>query len=253
MTSSIELIEKSTNIENNEANDNSSKLLLIEPKDYLSDTLNKGKLKSNYQVTRMLTEESNRSGLSDYLLDHNPDMIVLELDGNERTNLKSIRDVRVLFEGLLIVVANKHDETEQIEAFRLGVDDYLERPENSQLLIMRIASLIRRKNDKSLPVELASITLGDVCLLPQSQKCLINGDAVKLTTFEFNLVTFLLEHPDQVLSRDMLYFSLLGRTYNGVERTLDVRMSQLREKLTFAGMKKNQIETVWGQGYMLSH
>ena len=50
-----------------------------------------------------------------------------------------------------------------------------------------------------------------------------------------------------------LYSSLLRRAYNGVERTLDVRVSQLREKLTAAGMQKNKIETVWGQGYMLSN
>ena len=50
----------------------------------------------------------------------------------------------------------------------------------------------------------------------------------------------------------MLYSRLLGRVYNGVERTLDVRMSQLRDKLANVGMAKVQIETIWGQGYMLS-
>jgi two-component system OmpR family response regulator len=52
------------------------------------------------------------------------------------------------------------------------------------------------------------------------------------------------------LQVERVYSTLLNRVYNGVERTLDVRMSQLREKLTVGGMKNNQIETVWGQGYM---
>lgn len=54
------------------------------------------------------------------------------------------------------------------------------------------------------------------------------------------------------MSRDFIYKTLLGRDYNGSERTIDVRMSQLRDKITRQGQQKTRIETVWGQGYMLN-
>jgi len=164
-----------------------------------------------------------------------------------------IRDIRTLFHGLLVIVSSQNNEQEQLDVFKLGADDYLAKPIDSRILMMRIAALFRRQHDKTNQVELASLTLGDVCLQPKSQRCFINGDVVKLTTFEFNLLKLLLERQGQILSRDQLYHTLLNRPYSGVERTLDVRMSQLREKLTLAGMIKNQIETVWGQGYMLNN
>ena len=134
----------------------------------------------------------------------------------------------------------------------LGADDYLLKPIDSRILMKRIEMLFRRQIKNTGHIELASMTVGDLCLQPQSQKCFIDGKGVKLTTFEFNLLKSLVEHQGNILSRDELYNTLLRRAYNGVERTLDVRMSQLREKLTKGGMKNHQIETVWGQGYMLS-
>jgi len=100
--------------------------------------------------------------------------------------------------------------------------------------------------------ELASLSVGDICLEPKAQRCFVNEEIVKLTGFEFNLLRLLIENEGQILSRDQLYSTLLGRVYNGAERTIDVRMSQLREKLISSNMTKVRIETIWGQGYMLS-
>ena len=180
-------------------------------------------------------------------------MIVLDIGFADSAQLLIIRDVRALFDGLLVIVSNTNSEQEHINAFKLGADDYVVKPIDSRILMMRVKALFRRQNNKVNQVELASVTVGEVCLQPKSQKCFINGELVKLTTFEFNLLKSLIEHQGKILSRDQLYNTLLKRVYNGVERTLDVRMSQLREKLTVAGMKHNQIETVWGQGYMFNN
>lgn len=252
MRSNIELIEKTTQSEDNLTSSHLTELLLIEQDGYLSDVFANIEHRSNYHLTSLPTEEGISSDLRCYLLDNNPEMIVIDVGNLDRSRLRIINDIRMLYHGLLVVLANHYNETDQIEALKLGVDAYIARPKDNKLLTMNISALLRRKGDKGNQVALASITLGDVCLLPKSQKCFINGHSVKLTTFEFNLLKLLLERQGQILSRDKLYTTLLGRIYNGVERTLDVRMSQLREKLTVAGMQKNQIETVWGQGYMFS-
>jgi len=252
MTSSIELIERIQPLENNNLQ-SEPRLLLIEHDHYLNKAFAAKVDKPDYQITKITTSESTTFELKDYLLEHSPDMIVVDLGFADSTKLLMIRDIRTLFHGLLVIVSSQNNEQEQLDVFKLGADDYLAKPIDSRILMMRIAALFRRQHDKTNQVELASLTLGDVCLQPKSQRCFINGDVVKLTTFEFNLLKLLLERQGQILSRDQLYHTLLNRPYNGVERTLDVRMSQLREKLTLAGMIKNQIETVWGQGYMLNN
>ncbi len=253
MGSSIDLIENTQPLETNLNKQLQPKLLLIENDHYLSKAFTSNVEQSDYQVSKISTGESISAELSDYLLDDNPDMIILDIGFADSTQLLAIREIRMLFRGLLVIVSSQNSEQEQVDAFKLGADDFLSKPIDSRILMMRIAALFRRQNDKENKVELASLSLGDICLQPLSQKCFVNGGLAKLTTFEFNLLKLLLEHQGQILSRDRLYNTLLNRTYNGSERTLDVRMSQLREKLTLAGMQKNQIETVWGQGYMFSN
>lgn len=248
MASSIELVDKIQQLETNHNVQLQQNLLLIEQGNYLSKAFNEGSNPQNYHIEKVAFGDS----LRDYLVEHNPDMIVLDIGFADSTELLFIRDIRTIFHGLLVIVSNQISEQEQLDAFKLGADDYLAKPNDSRILLIRIEALFRRQNEKVNQVELASLTLGDVCLQPKSQRCFVKGEVVKLTTFEFNLLKLLIERQGQILSRDQLYYTLLSRSYNGVERTLDVRMSQLREKLTLAGMELNQIETVWGQGYMFN-
>jgi len=253
MGTSIKLVENTPSLEITKENKLQQKLLLIENDHYLSQAFLINDNKPYYQTTKIRTDEVANQKLKSYLVDNRPNMIVLNVGFSANEQLSIIRDIRALFDGLLIIVSSNHSEQEQIDALTLGVDDYLSKPMDSRILMMRIEGLFRRQINKINSPELDSLTMGEVCLKPNSQKCFINGSGVKLTKFEFNLLTSLVEHEGNILSRDELYSTLLRRTYNGVERTLDVRMSQLREKLTIAGMKDNQIETVWGQGYMFNH
>jgi DNA-binding response OmpR family regulator len=250
MASSIEPVENTQPLETNNDKQLKQKLLLIENDHYLSKVFLVSDNQLAYQITTIRTGEVLSHDLKSHLRDNKPNMIVLDIGFAEKVQFLIIRDLRAIFDGLLVIVSNMNDEQEQIDAFKLGVDDYLPKPIDNCILIMRIEALFRRQTNKVNQMVLASLTMGDVCLQPKSQQCFINGEMVKLTTFEFNLLKCLIEYQGKILSRDNLYNILLKRTYNGVERTLDVRMSQLREKLTLGGMRNNQIETVWGQGYM---
>ena len=250
MVSSIELVENTQPLETNSDKKIKQTLLLIEDEHYLSKVFLVSDNQLAYQTTTIRTVEVLSQELKNHLIDNKPNMIVLDIGFAEKAQFLIIQNLRAIFDGLLVIVSNMNDEEEQIDAFKLGVDDYLPKPIDNRILIMRIEALFRRQNNKVNQMELASLTMGDVCLQPKSQQCFINGEIVKLTTFEFNLLKSLIEHQGKILSRDNLYNILLKRAYNGVERTLDVRISQLREKLMVGGMKNNQIETVWGQGYM---
>lgn len=252
MGSSIKLVEN-TSREVNQDNKLQQKLLLVESDHYLSQAFLVNDNHTSFQIKKIRTEELVKQDLKNYLMENRPNMIVFDLGEADNKQLSLLQDISSIFEGLLVVVSGKTGEQEELESLKLGADDYLLKPIDSRILMLRIEGLFRRQSHKVEQVDIASLTMGDVCLKPKSQKCFINGEGVKLTTFEFNLLKSLVEHQGNILSRDELYSTLLRRTYNGVERTLDVRMSQLREKLTVAGMKDNQIETVWGQGYMFNH
>lgn len=229
------------------------KILLIENDHYLSKSFLRHGNQSIYQTTKIPTGDLLTQQLKNYLIENQTNMIVLNIGLSDSKSLLIIRDIRALFDGLLVVVSSNNSEQEHLDAFKLGADDYLLKPIDDRILMMRIEALLHRQNSKVNQVELASLSVGDICLQPKAQKCFIKGVMVKLTTFEFNLLKALIEHQGKILSRDELYSTLLKRTYNGVERTLDVRMSQLREKLTTGGMKHSYIETVWGQGYMFNN
>lgn len=252
MRSSSEFVEDIPSVHSNQERVTQKKLLLIECEHYLNHALLTHDAPAKYQTKQLFMGQTLSDELKTYLAEHRPDMIVFYIGFVEDTELTAITEIRQHYDGLLMIVTNKVCEKEHFTAFDQGADDYLCRPVDNRILSKHIESLFQRQSYQSTPMELASISVGDICLQPQSQKCFVNGEFVKLTNFEFKLLNALIEHEGSILSRDNLYSSLLKRAYNGVERTLDVRMSQLREKLTVAGMKDNKIETVWGQGYMLS-
>jgi DNA-binding response OmpR family regulator len=253
MSSSIELVETTKALENGKNTQLKQKLLLIENDHYLSNAFAELENESPYNTARVPSDERLGEWLKNQLKDEKPNMMVIDVGASNNEQLPLIANIRALYDGLIVVVSSKNSEQEQINALKNGADEFIHKPMNKQILMLRIEGLFRRQRTFSAQVELASLSLGDICLQPKSQKCFVGGKRVMLTSFEFKLLKTLIEQQGKILTRDQLYSSLLRRTYNGVERTLDVRVSQLREKLTAAGMNKNKIETVWGQGYMLNN
>jgi|GEM_PF-1018745 len=230
----------------------SDNILIIESDLYLSGLLQTPFTEQSYAVSHAHYNGQLTSELKAAIIDKPSQLIVLNIAFMELAQLAIIHNIRQIFNGPLIVVSTQGSELEEVQAFNLGADEYLIKPISVNVLSVRIAALFRRYNQKTKQTELASLSFADVCLEPKAQRCFVNEKIVKLTGFEFNLLRLLLENEGKILSRDQLYSTLLGRVYNGAERTIDVRMSQLREKLLRAGMAKVQIETIWGQGYMLS-
>tara|TARA_B110000467_G_C18287267_1_gene462444 strand:- start:89 stop:397 length:309 start_codon:yes stop_codon:yes gene_type:complete len=96
-----------------------------------------------------------------------------------------------------------------VQAFNSGADGYLVKPISTNILSVRVTALFRRHGQKLEQTVQPSIAVGDICLEPKAQRCLVNGSIVKLTEFEFNLLRLLLENEAQILSRDQLYEALI--------------------------------------------
>jgi DNA-binding response OmpR family regulator len=229
-------------------NSQTQSILLIENDQLLSYTLKQQLHSQGYKVEQRLRDDN----FEQYLSSQQTDMVILDIGFSDVNGLSAIEKIRRSFDGPLVLLTSRDSEQEQVTAFNLGVDEYLVKPISANIFAVRIASLFRRYVKPTIIDENSQITAGDLTLYPFSRKCTLGEHSIALTQFEFKLLSLLAENAGKILSRDYIYNSLLGREYNGVERTVDVRVSQLRDKLTMESHQKTRIETIWGQGYMLN-
>ena len=223
-------------------------ILLIESDFRLAQSFQQHLHTSGYNVM----SQSRHDSIQTTLQNSPPDMVILDIGFSDLTALSTIADIRRYFVGPLVVLTSRDSEQEQITAFEYGVDEYMVKPLSSKIFSVRIASLFKRCAPKPLSKK-AEITVGELTLSPMSFKCALGKESIALTQFEFKLLHLLAENVGVIMSRDIIYRNLLGREYNGSERTVDVRVSQLREKLALVkAQKAPNIETIWGQGYLLS-
>ncbi|MGB0937164.1 MAG: response regulator transcription factor [Colwellia sp.] len=195
--------------------------------------------------------EADINSLSESIVQNAPKLVIYEIGTTSQDKLSAVREIRTFYEGALMVVATSSSEQAQVSAFNIGVDEFLVKPVSFNIILCRVKALLKRC-ESNYVTSPDKILIGDIALFPQSQKCEVKNTEVPLTFFEFKLLMLLAKNAGKVMSREEIYSSLLSRAYNGSERTVDVRMSQLRDKLSIRGVKNGAIETVWGRGYMFN-
>jgi DNA-binding response OmpR family regulator len=144
----------------------------------------------------------------------------------------------------IVMLTARDEEPDRVAGLELGADDYVAKPFSPRELAARIKAILRRAEPRD-PNEL--LTVGAIVLRRDSRDVTVDGDAVELTTKEFDLLACFLEHPGIVLSRERLLDLVWGMTYPGGTRTVDVHVAQLRRKLG----NPESIRTVRGSGYKL--
>lgn len=147
---------------------------------------------------------------------------------------------------ILMLTAIAGSEADKVKGLRAGADDYMVKPFSKQELLARIEAILRRTRGTAPDAEW---TNGPLALNEKMRMVKVAGSPVVLTRREFDLLAFLLKHPEQVFSREQLMEKLWGeQAYNVTTRTVDTHIKTLRIKLGEAG---GAIETVWGLGYKL--
>lgn len=145
----------------------------------------------------------------------------------------------------IIMVTAKVDEQDRIKGLQMGADDYVIKPFSPQELVARVETVLRRTANRCSKISFRGLTIK-----PLRGEVKYNGEIINLTQHEFKLLHFLMKHPNQILSRDQILEELYPNDEKLViERTVDVHISKLREKLSeFSGMP-DFIDTVRGMGY----
>lgn len=181
------------------------------------------------------------------------DLIVLDLMMPGESGLDICRRLRGQGDATPIVMLTaKGDEIDRIVGLEIGADDYLPKPVSPRELLARIRAVLRR----SRPVpgapqaEGGRVAFGPFVLDLGARELRREGEPLKLTSGEFAVLSVLLRHPRQPLSRDRLMSLAHGRGHEAFERSIDVAIARLRKLLEDDPRNPRMIQTVWGAGYV---
>ncbi|MEK0159643.1 response regulator [Pseudoalteromonas piscicida] len=179
-----------------------------------------------------------------------PDILILDIMLPGLDGFSICKAARGEFKGPVLFLTAKDSDFDHVKGLEIGADDYIIKPVEPYVLLARLNALLRRtQNDE---VQSDSITLGELQIDKSDRKVYLAGDEVELTSYEFDLLKTLAGHAGETLSRDYIYKHVVGREYDGLDRSVDVRISRLRKKLGDNLEQPARLITVWGKGYLCS-
>jgi DNA-binding response OmpR family regulator len=176
-----------------------------------------------------------------------PELVVLDVMLPGTDGLALCRWIRASGDLPVILLTARGDESDRIVGLDLGADDYVTKPFSPRELTARVRTVLRRAQD-SAPVA-ARLVFDNLELDAAAREVRRDGQDVRLTAREFELLWFLASNPRQVFSRDQLMARVWGYTSALDTGTVTVHMRRLRAKLEPDPMRPRYLETVWGSGY----
>ena len=175
------------------------------------------------------------------------DLVILDLMMPKMDGLEACKRIREFSNVPIIMLTAKSDDNDVILGLDYGADDYITKPFNIMELKSRIRAILRRTRASS--DESARIIAGDLILDTRERTIYLNGEEVSLTAKEFDLMELLMRNEGRVYSRNNLLNIVWGYDYPGDDRTVDVHICRLREKLEKVPAEPQHIMTKWGVGY----
>ncbi|MCG8422071.1 MAG: response regulator transcription factor [Proteobacteria bacterium] len=178
------------------------------------------------------------------------DIVVLDILLPNSNGIAVCRQLRAFSDIPIILLTALGDEPDRILGLETGADDYLTKPFSGRELVARIRTIMRRVRGQQGPARKA-VTHGPLRLDPASLRATLDGRDLELTAYEFELLKALVERAGQVVSRNTLLEVAKGNAEEAFDRSIDVRISRLRQKLADDPRKPRLLKTVRGAGYML--
>jgi DNA-binding response OmpR family regulator len=176
-----------------------------------------------------------------------PDLVILDIMLPEMDGFEVCRTIRQTSDVPIIMLTARGEITDKVVGLELGADDYLAKPFEPRELVARIQSVLRRAR---LLTDTRSLSFNRLMIDPAKQIVLLDGKPVDLTTNEFRALVLLAANAGKVLNRDQLLQELRGIDCDAFNRSVDITVSRLRQKLKDNPKAPEFIKTVWGSGYV---
>ena len=178
-----------------------------------------------------------------------PDLVLLDLmlpDADGLEICKYLRRKDEFASVPIIMLSAKGEETDKVLGLELGADDYVTKPFSPKELVARVKAVLRRQSKEELP---SKISIGNqILIFPDKHEAFIDGNKIDLTSTEFKILTLLASKKGWVFTRDQILDHLWGQEKAVLDRTVDVHIKHLREKL---GKAAGLIKNIRGVGYKL--
>ncbi len=225
------------------------RILLVEDDERLAELTAEYLTKNDMQVSiepRGDTAEAR-------ILAEQPDLVMLDVMLPGKDGFEVCRAVRPNYRGVILMLTARDEDFDQILGLEMGADDYIAKPVQPRVLLARIKALLRRLPTSDGPAnESEKMVFGQFNISQSTRTAVLSGESIDLTTAEFDLLWLLASHAGNVLSRDDLLQELRGIGFDGLDRSIDARISRLRKKLNDDPENPTRIKTVRGKGYLFS-
>ncbi|NTS77533.1 winged helix-turn-helix domain-containing protein [Catenovulum sp. SM1970] len=194
------------------------------------------------------------------IIDEQPDLVILDIMLPGQTGMDVCRQVRSQYQGIILMQTALDDDIDQMMGLEIGADDYIVKQVQPRLLLSRIRALLRRiqvgttaQSENTNPSELSTnaINIGHLAINYANRSVTLSGKPVELSTAEFELLYLLATKAGQVVSRDEIVQEIKGYEYDGLDRSIDRRVSRVRKKLMDDANSPVLLKTVRGKGYQL--
>ncbi|MZQ98254.1 MAG: response regulator [Acidaminobacter sp.] len=174
-------------------------------------------------------------------------LVILDLMLPDLTGEEICRQIRLKNNTPILMLTAKVDRDSIVHGLNLGADDYVTKPFDGKILVARVKALMRRQSSQAIPAEQFIFGEGHLEVDLDRKTASRHGLALPLTPMEFEILGLMARHPGRLFSRDELIMRAIGYDYDGSDRTIDVHIKNIRQKIDDAGHK--YIRTVYGLGY----
>ena len=181
--------------------------------------------------------------------DDSIDLILLDLMLPKVDGFTVCRTIRGFSNVPIIMLTAKSEDIDKILGLEYGADDYITKPFNIREVTARIKAILRRVNPAPKGDKSKVLVSGDITLDYNFRRAVIGERTIELTSKEFDLLELFLKNPGKVYTRENLLDTAWGIGYPSEERTIDVHMRRLREKIEENPAEPRYLKTKWGVGY----
>lgn len=220
------------------------KIIIVEDDKIIREELQSFLSKYGYEVVA----PSEFENIVEFILNENANLVLLDINLPVFYGYYICREVRKKSEVPIIVVTSRDSDMDELMSINLGADDFVTKPYNTQILLARIGALLKRSGSSTVSTNI--LTYKDFQLNLSNATVLYNGKEIDLTKNEVKILSYLINHKGEIVSRELLMEYLWTSEFFVDDSTLTVNITRLRKKLEEIGIE-NVIETRRGLGYIM--
>lgn len=217
------------------------KILVVDDESRMRKLVKDFLVRQNYEV---LEAGDGEEALDIFYREKDIALLILDVMMPKLNGWEVCREIRETSKVPIIMLTAKGDESDELNGFELGVDEYISKPFSPKILVARVGAILRRSGKEEEAGEI--ISMGGIVVDKTAHMVTVDGERVDLSFKEFELLSFFMENAGIALSREKILNQVWNYDYFGDARTIDTHVKKLRAKI---GEKGEYIKTIWGMGY----